>query len=143
MGILDVNDVVSSKMPLAALDGAHTTNVASTSNHASRTHVPLDEVGDLVVLKIELDGVVGANARIGVANGSAVVCNDMGNTTETQSDTLHLEKLVIGFLGGDTVDGEATLDVVDDAEVLVGLLDAHDVYINSTAQPHGSSKSRH
>lgn len=128
VGILDVNDVISTKMPFAALDRANTTNVASTSNHGSRTDVPLDEVGDLLVLKVEFDGIVDTNARIRVTNGSAIVRNDVRNATETQGDALHFEKLVIGLFRSDAMGCEATLHVVDKSEVLVGLVDAHDIY---------------
>jgi hypothetical protein len=36
-------------------------------------------------------------------------------------------KLIRSFLFGDTVNGEATLDVVQDAEVLAGFLNRDDV----------------
>lgn len=45
-----------------------------------------------------------------------------------QLHPLDLAKLVFGLLSLDTVDGEAALGVVDEAEVLAGLLDADDVH---------------
>lgn len=43
-------------------------------------------------------------------------------------DTLDLAQLVLGLLGLDTVDGEATLGVVDEAEVLASLLERDNVH---------------
>lgn len=45
-----------------------------------------------------------------------------------QLNSLNLSKLVLGLLGLDSVDGEATLGVVDQTEVLAGLLDADDIH---------------
>lgn len=45
--------------------------------------------------------------------------------------TLNLAQLVFGFLGLDTVDGETALGVVDETEVLAGLLDADDIHESS------------
>lgn len=49
--------------------------------------------------------------------------NDEGNTLGTKLNLLNLEELVGGLLGGDSVDGESALDVVEETEVLAGLLD--------------------
>lgn len=43
-------------------------------------------------------------------------------------DALDLAELVLSLLGLDTVDGEAALGVVDEAEVLAGLLDGDDIH---------------
>lgn len=48
-----------------------------------------------------------------------------------QLNALDLSKLVLCLLGLDTVDGEATLGVVDETEVLVGLLDGDDIHETS------------
>lgn len=42
--------------------------------------------------------------------------------------SLDLPELVFSLLGLDAVDGEAALGVVDQAEVLAGLLDADDIH---------------
>lgn len=43
-------------------------------------------------------------------------------------DALDLAELVLGLLGLDAVDGEAALGIVDEAEVLAGLLNGDDVH---------------
>lgn len=45
-----------------------------------------------------------------------------------QLHSLDLAELVLSLLAGDAVDGEATLGVVDEAEVLAGLLDANNIH---------------
>jgi hypothetical protein len=59
------------------------------------------------------------------------VRNQVGNSALAKLHTLDLSKLVLCLLIGDTVDGEASLGVVDEAEVLAGLLDGDDVHQTS------------
>lgn len=49
--------------------------------------------------------------------------NQEWDSTLAQLDTADLAKLVLGLLASDAVDGEASLGVVDEAEVLASLLD--------------------
>ena len=46
-------------------------------------------------------------------------------------NTLDLSELVLGLLSLDTVDGETTLGVIDETEVLAGLLDGDHVHETS------------
>lgn len=59
---------------------------------------------------------------------SCIVRNQVWDTALSKLDTLDLSELVLGLLAGDAVDGEATLGVVDETEVLAGLLNADDVH---------------
>jgi len=49
----------------------------------------------------------------------------------TELDLPDLEKLVLGLLGGNAMDGEAALDFVHQAEVLASFLYANDVHESS------------
>jgi hypothetical protein len=60
------------------------------------------------------------------------VRNQVGNGALANLNTLDLAELVLCLLVGYPVDGEAALGVVDQAEVLAGLLDRDDVH-----QPSG------
>lgn len=53
--------------------------------------------------------------------------DDEGNTLGSELDLADLQELVGGLLLGDAVDGESTLDVVEETEVLSRLLDRDDV----------------
>lgn len=54
--------------------------------------------------------------------------NQVGNAALAKLDALDLAELVLCLLSGDAVDGETALGVVDQAEVLAGLLDGDDVH---------------
>jgi hypothetical protein len=56
------------------------------------------------------------------------VRNQVGNAALAKLDALDLAELVLCLLSGDAVDGETALGVVDQAEVLAGLLDGDDVH---------------
>ncbi len=53
--------------------------------------------------------------------------DDIWDGASTNCDSLNLEKLVGSLLGGDTVDNEAALDIVQDTEVFPRLLNADDI----------------
>ena len=54
--------------------------------------------------------------------------NQVGNPALSELHALDLAQLVLGLLSLDAVDGEAALNVVDQAEVLASLLDGDDVH---------------
>ena len=54
--------------------------------------------------------------------------NQEWDAAAAQLDALDLAQLVLGLLVLDTVDGEASLGVVDEAEVLASLLEGDDVH---------------
>ena len=119
--ILDVDDVEATNVLLTVNDHASPAHVATTGDDDDVTGIELDEVCDLVLLDIKFDGVVGLDARVWVADSPAVVGDDVGDALGTNSQFSDLEELVAGFLRGDAVDGETTLDIVKKAEVLAGL----------------------
>jgi hypothetical protein len=65
------------------------------------------------------------------------VGDNVWNATSTDGQLADLEELVGGLLGGDAVDNEATLDIVEETEVLARLFDRDDVY--STKVEHISA----
>lgn len=72
-GVLDVNCLKSSLMLLSALYYTNTAPVPSTSHHDHIPHIKLDEISDLVVLQVKLDGVIGLDERVWVADGSPII----------------------------------------------------------------------
>lgn len=55
--------------------------------------------------------------------------NQVWDTTLAQLYSLNLSELVLGLLFSDTVNGETTLGVVDETEVLASLLDTNNVHV--------------
>lgn len=85
-------------------------------------------VDDGVLLKVELDRVVNSDDGVGVSDGPSVVSDDVGDSLRAELDLSDLAELVRSLLLRDSVDGEATLDVVKDSEVLSRLLDGDGVH---------------
>lgn len=59
---------------------------------------------------------------------SRIVRNQEWDPALAELNTLNLAELVLGLLSLDTVDGETALGVVDETEVLAGLLNGDDVH---------------
>lgn len=123
-----MHNIEATNVLLAVCDNTSTTHVTTTSDHDNVAGIELDKVSDLALLDIELDSVIDTDERIGITNCSAVVSDDVGNTTSTEGDLADLKELVGSLFGGDAVDSETTLDVVKETEVLARLLDGDDIY---------------
>lgn len=126
-----MDDIETTIVALTVGDDTNTTHVATTSDHGDSSSVEADEVGDLSGLNVDLDGVVDLDGGIGVTDGAGIVGDEVWNTLGAELDTLDLAELVAGLGLRDAVDGEASLGVVDEAEVLAGLLDGDDVHESS------------
>ena len=108
-------------------DCADTTLVTTTSEHDKLTLLEGDNLDNLVLQEVKLDRVSNLDDGVGVTDGTSIVGNDERNTLGSELNLLDLEELVSGLLLRDSVDGEATLDVVKETEVLSRLLDRDDI----------------
>jgi len=127
-GVLDVDNVKATWVSLSGEDGTDSADVLTADHLAHVTGVELDPVGDLVGGNVELDGVADLAVWVGVSDGSAVVCDQVWDVVLLVEDLLHSAELVGGLLGGDSVDDESAFGVVDESEVLVGLLKRDDIH---------------
>jgi hypothetical protein len=71
--ILDVDGLEAALVLLPALDHSNAPGVPATRHHHEVPNVELDEIHDLVGLQLNLDGVIGFDERVWVADGAAVV----------------------------------------------------------------------
>ena len=126
--VLDVDNVESTLVPLPVHNDTGPSHVSSSGDHDDVTDVKLDVVDNLVVDQVELDGVVGLDGGVGVTDGSSVVGDEVRDTLLSELVSLDLQELEGSLLGGDSVDGESTLDVVEETEVLARPLDRDDVH---------------
>lgn len=126
--VLDVNNVETTQVPLLVNDHTRSTHVTTASNHDDVSGLKLDVVNDFVLNEVELDSVVDLDGRVGVSDGSAIVGNDVGNALGTKLMLSNLKELESSLLGGDSVNGESTLDVVEETEVLARSLDGDNIY---------------
>jgi len=129
--VADLNDLSGSGVGLPGDDDSDASNVATTSGHAKVADVEGDESLDLSSGQINLDDVVHADVRVGVADGAAIVGADEGDASWEQTNLLDLAELEGGLLGEDSVKDKAALGVVQETEVLVGALDLDGVHETS------------
>jgi hypothetical protein len=123
-----VNNVETTVVPLPVSDDAGSTHVTTTGNHDDVSWLKLDVIDNLVVDEVKLYRVVDLDGRVGVTDGSTVVGDDVWDTLGAELVSLDFEELEGGLLWGDAVDGESTLDVVEQTEVLARSLEGDDVW---------------
>jgi len=85
-----VDNVEVSNVLLAVDDNASTAHVTATGDHNNIASIKLNEAGDFVLRKVELDGVINLNQRVGVTDGATIVCHDVRDTLSTKGDLLDL-----------------------------------------------------
>lgn len=122
-----MDDIETSNVLLSVHNNTSPPHVTSPSDHNDVSSVEFDEVDDFALLEVEFDGIVSADGRVGVPDGAAVVGDHMGNTLGTDVYTSDFEEFVGSFLRCDAVDSEATLDIVQQTEVLARLFDGDDI----------------
>jgi len=126
-----VNDVETTNVLLSVNNHTCSAHVTSTGDNDDVASVELDELGDLVLVEIELDGVVNLDGWIRVTDGSAVVSDNVRYAPGTNGHLPDLEELVGSLLGGDTMDGESALDIVQQTEMLIRLFDRDHIHKSS------------
>ena len=66
-------------MLLAVNDDTGPSHVATAGDHNDVSGIELNEVGDLVLFDVELDSVVGLDARVWVADSPTIMGNNVGD----------------------------------------------------------------
>ncbi|KAF6988302.1 hypothetical protein CFC21_005864 [Triticum aestivum] len=119
-------------MLLPVLDHTNTPSVAPTSHHDHVADVKLDEVNNLVGLQVKLDGVIGLDEWVWVADGAAIIGVEVWDALLAKLDRpdlaeleLHINETII--LVPDRVKAEATLGVIQKPVVLTSLGNGNDV----------------
>lgn len=130
-GVLDVDNLEAARVLLQLGDHADATDVSAAGDLDQVAHLEGDSLDDLAGLEVDLDGVVRLDVGVGVSDGSAVVGGEVRDVLLADDGGADAAQLELGFLGGDSVDDVAALGVVQEAEVLVGLLDRDDVHVAS------------
>ena len=131
VGVLDVDNVEGAGVPLSGHDGSNSAGVTSSGDHAKVARVKLDGVLDLASGDVHLDAVIDLDDGVGVPDGPSISGVQVGDSVGASLDGSDLAQLVLGLLGGDPVNGEPSLHVVDDTEVLSGLLNLDNIHESS------------
>jgi len=128
VGILNVRNVVRTVVDLDVLEDTDSTDIVSSSNENAGTVLELEASIDLTGGEVELDGVVDRDLGVRVSDGSTVVGNDVRDGVFADALLVDLAEFELGLLLGNLDSGEASLDIVEDSEVLSSLGDGDDVH---------------
>jgi len=129
--ILNVDNIEGAGVTFTVDDGTDSTQIASAGNHAQIARLELDEILNLAGHDVQLDGIVDLDQGIGVTDGATVMGGEEGDTFGSDLNTLDFAEFVLSFLSSDSVDGKSSLDIVDQTEVLTGLVDGDDIHESS------------
>ena len=77
-----------------------------------------------------LDGIRDLDIGVGISDGSSVMGNDVGDLVLSELLLNNLEELEGSLLLVNLVGDESSLDVVEDSEVLVGLLNCNNIHLS-------------
>merc|ERR1719347_1260553 len=115
-------------MPLPGHDGSHTTTVSSSSDHAQVASVESDGVLNLASGNVYLDTVMNPDGRVGEADGPSIGGVQERDVLRPSFHFTNTAQLVLCLGSSDTVHDESALHIVNDAEVLTGLLNLDDIH---------------
>merc|ERR1711912_45123 len=127
LGILHMHNLEGANVLLATSDDTNTALILSTGDHTGSTSLELNDILGLASLDVHFDDVVELGKRIRVADGAAIVGDDVWDTLGTNSDRLHTSKLVRVLVGEglavQAVQNETALGIDLDEALHENLLD--------------------
>ena len=122
-----MHNVETTQVPLLVDNDTRSSHITTTSDHDDVSRLKFDVVDNLVLHKVEFDSVVDLDGWVGVTDGSAIVGDNVRNTLGTKLMSTDLAEFERSLLGTNSVNGESTLDIVKETEVLARSLNRHDV----------------
>jgi hypothetical protein len=131
LGVSDGDNVKGSRVLIVVSDVTDTAHVTTTSAHDEGAMIELEELGHTARFEVNLDSVVNLDVWIRVADGAAIVGDNVWDTLLANLSLLDLAELELSLLSIDLVHGVATLNVEKQTEVLTSLWDGDDVHKTS------------
>jgi len=131
VGVLHIDNIEGTLVDLAGLKDTNTTSVLTAGDHDKLANIELEDLSDLARLEVVLDGVVDLDERVRVADGAAIVGGDHGDLVGADADSGDLAELELGLSIVNRGEGEAALGVVQEAELLLGLVDGDNIHETS------------
>jgi hypothetical protein len=113
---------------LAMHDNTRSAHVTTSSNHDQVSGIKFSDADDLILGEVKPDGIVHSDRGVGITNCTSVMGDNIGHASVAESDLLYLEKLIDRLLRRNPVDNKAAFDIVQQAEVVVRLLNGEDIY---------------
>lgn len=118
-----MDDIETSNMLLTVDDDTCTTHVTTTCDHDDVAGVKGYKIDDFALLKVKLHSVVDLDDWIRITDCASIVCDDVGDTLGSEGNFADLEKFVRSLLGGDAVNSETALHIIQQAEMFARLFD--------------------
>ncbi len=115
-------------MLVDSLNCPDTPAVAPAGNHHNFANVEFVPFVNLPCLQINLYGVVRLDIWVREANRACIVCDKVRHTFVSEEDLLDSAQLKSSLITLDWYEGEAALDIVENAEDLVYLRDLENVH---------------
>jgi len=132
LGIFHVHNLERTNVLLASSDDTNPALILTFGDHTGCARLELNDILGLASLDVHFDDIVELGKRIRVADGAAIVGDDVWDTLGTNSNRLHTCQLVRVLVGEglavQAVQNEAALGIVHHAEVLVGLVNGDDIH---------------
>jgi len=125
--VLDVHDIEASNVSFTVSDSTDTTHVTTASDNDYVSSVKLDEAGHFALFNVEFDGIIRTDVGIGVSDSASIMGNNVWNTLVTELELFDFAKFVGSLLRCDSVNGKASLDIVQQPEVFTTLFDGDDI----------------
>jgi hypothetical protein len=132
-----VDNIETTVVTFTVSNNTDTTHVTTTGQEANVSGVEFDKVNDFAGFQIQFHGVVGFNQRIRVTQSAAIVSDSKWNTLGTSLNFFDFAQFVLkcviiilgrvpinaylGLFRGDAVNGETTLDIINQTEVFTSL----------------------
>merc|ERR1719163_1859451 len=132
--ILDVNDLERAWMLLPVSHDADAANIVTAGDHDSVTSLELDEVQNLASLQVDADAVMRLDGWVWVADSATIVSDGVRDTLETAEHLLDTAQLVGSLLLRKLVHDETAVGSVEQTEVLLRLLNLHDIHVTSRVE---------
>jgi hypothetical protein len=120
-GIADDGDVERTGVLLDVGHDSDTTTVSALGDHAHVAGLELDSLDDLASGDIDLDGIIGLDQRIGVADGAAIMGDNNGDLLQSDVASVDTAQLELLLLIRHTVKDEAALAIVYKTESIGSL----------------------
>jgi len=130
-GVLNVHNIERTGMSFSVHDGTNTTSVATSSYHAQVSSLEFDGIHDFASVDVQPDRIVHLYDGVRVADGAAVRSVQVWDVLGSSFDFTNAAQFVFGLLVGDPVNGVASLDVIDETEVLSGFVNLDDIHETS------------
>lgn len=125
--VAHMDNVEATRMTFSRHNNANTAQIVAAGDHAQVSSLELDVVQDLAFRDIVSDNIVHLDQRVGISDGATVVGNEKRNAFGPGLNALDTSELIRSLLSSDLVENKATLNVIENSEVVSGLFDRDDV----------------